>query len=125
VAPCSQASQSGLWMNPGKGLGAGERLRRSGADLRGVWGMALGASGHQTCIVRQTNTRATRRSWSNNKCGAMMRSSCTGMKEDHYTAVIRSRIIRRLRVQDPMVGVAHPTLSGFDMMFRGGSFTRL
>jgi len=81
VAPCSQASQSGLWMNPGKGLGAGERLRRSGADL--------------------------------------------GMKEDHYTAVIRSRIIRRLRVQDPMVGVAHPTLSGFDMMFRGGSFTRL
>src|SRR5262249_8164340 len=30
----------------------------------------------------------------------MMRSSCTGMKEDHYNAVIRSRIIRRLRVQD-------------------------
>jgi hypothetical protein len=24
------------------------------------------------------------------------------MKEDHYTAVTRSRIIRRLRVQDPM-----------------------
>jgi hypothetical protein len=30
----------------------------------------------------------------------MMRSTCTGMKEDHYTAVTRSRIIRRLRVLD-------------------------
>ena len=32
----------------------------------------------------------------------MMRSSCTGMKEDHYTAVIRSRIIRRRRVWSPL-----------------------
>jgi hypothetical protein len=27
-APCSRAAQSGLWSNPGKGLGSLERLRR-------------------------------------------------------------------------------------------------
>jgi hypothetical protein len=42
LAPCSQASQSGLWMNPGKGLGAWERLRRGGvAGLQGVSGVWL------------------------------------------------------------------------------------
>ena len=62
-APGSQASQSGLWISPVKGLGALERWRRGLPSLRGVWGVALGGSGHQTWIMRQINTRATNRSW--------------------------------------------------------------
>src|SRR5262249_47590406 len=41
-APCSQASQSGLWISPGKGLGSLERLRRGVSGLRGVRGVGRG-----------------------------------------------------------------------------------
>ena len=105
LAPCSQASQSGVGMQPDKGWGAGEHVRRGGAGGRSGWGMALGASGHQPCLRRQTNTRATRSSWDNNRGGAILRSSCTGMKADPSPAVTRSRIIRCLQVQD-RAGVA-------------------
>ena len=35
LASCSQVSQSGLWMSPGKGLGSLERVRRRLLDARG------------------------------------------------------------------------------------------
>jgi hypothetical protein len=35
-APCPPASHNGLWMNPVKGLGPLERVRRGLADVRGL-----------------------------------------------------------------------------------------
>jgi len=84
-APCSQASHNGLWMNPVKGLGALERWRWGLSGLRSLWGVGRGWSGHQTCMRRQINTRATRRSWYNNRGGAMMMSPFTVMKGDNCT----------------------------------------
>jgi hypothetical protein len=60
---CSQASHSGLWSSPGKGLGSLERLRRSLSGLRDLCSVVLGVSGHQIWMRRQINTRAINRSW--------------------------------------------------------------
>src|SRR5215831_13302233 len=75
--PFSHASHSGLWISPVKGLGALERWGRSLSSLRDILVVALGWSDHPTWMRRQIKTRATRRSWYNNRFGVMMTSPLT------------------------------------------------
>ena len=103
--PCSQVSQSGLWISPVNGLGTLEHLRRGFLGSRGAWGARDGSSGHHTWIMRQTNTSTTNRSWYNNRFGVIIMSPLMTMKEDDFTEFARSRIIRWLRVQDHNAGI--------------------
>jgi hypothetical protein len=75
-----------------QGSEAVARLRRRVLGVEEVSGAMLGAWGHPTWIRRQSNPRATRRSWENPTCSAMTRSPLTEMKEDHSTAVTCARI---------------------------------
>jgi|RhiMetdeSRZDD1v2_1073273.scaffolds.fasta_scaffold336898_3 hypothetical protein len=70
-----------------QGSEAVARLRRRVLGVGEVSGAMLGAWGQPTWIRRQSNPRATKRSWENPRCGAMTRSPLTEMKEDHSTAV--------------------------------------
>jgi hypothetical protein len=77
-----------------QGSEAVARLRRRALGVGEVAGAMLGAWGHPTWMRRQSNPRATRRSWENPTYGAMTRSPLTEMKEDHSTAVTCARISR-------------------------------
>ena len=110
---CSHASHSGCWIKPGNG----QRLWRACVGALGVGevsGAMLGAWDHPTWMRRQSNPRATRRSWENPKYGAMTRSPLTEMKEDHSTAVTCARISRQWRVHHltpPVMARATPRTS--------------
>ena len=80
-----------------QGSEAVARLRRRVLGVGEVSGAMLGAWGHPTWMRRQSNPRATRRSWENPTCGAMTRSPLTEMKEDHAPAVTCVRMSRELR----------------------------
>src|SRR4030095_15564682 len=86
----SQASHSGLWRYPMKGLGSLARLRWGLSGLRGWGGVALDGSGHQTWIMKQIKTSATNRSWQHTTLGAITISPFTVMKEVNSTAFTHS-----------------------------------
>jgi hypothetical protein len=81
-------------------LGSLERLRRGLLGRRGRGSVALDESGYQTWIMKQINTRATSRSWSNNTFVVLMTSPLTIVKGEYHTGLATEGMIRCVWVHD-------------------------
>jgi hypothetical protein len=60
---CSQASQWGLQVRPGKGFGSLERWRGGVSDFDGDGGTAVGSDGHSRESMRNSHTSAINTTW--------------------------------------------------------------
>jgi hypothetical protein len=119
AAPGAPAAPSGWWRSPGQGLGAGARVRRRWWGARGREAVALGGAGPPTWLPRQRHTRATKRSWSNHKCGAMTTAPFPLVQGDSCTGLTPAGIIRCLEVQHRIQGTPQQTASRIHLLWCG------
>src|SRR5262245_25037785 len=118
-ATCSQASQWGLWMSPGKACGSGERLVARLPRLGVDW---HGATQHR-CQTQYERTHRQRRpnssSSSKRRCETMAFPPHTVVKWGYLPCFLGDCIIRKIQVHDP--SSPRSTSYGEDAGAGGGS----
>src|SRR6266511_3513405 len=84
-AACAQASQSGLWSRPAKGLGS--RLRLGGGGVGGsiVGEPRVGALGHPQWSITHSHRRAISISWEKKRSETMAKPPRTGGERRYFT----------------------------------------